>query len=148
MTPSPVRRPVQILLAEDNPGDVRLIREAFRQHDMVYEMSVVEDGQEALAYLDSLTSQPEAAAYLDLIVLDLNMPKSDGREILRRLRDSPHFQDVPVMVLSSSDSPHDRVETAELGARCYVRKPSTLDEFLEIGAVAKDLALGQAQAIG
>ncbi len=115
---------------------------------MVYEMSVVEDGQEALAYLDSLTSQPEAAAYLDLIVLDLNMPKSDGREILRRLRDSPHFQDVPVMVLSSSDSPHDRVETAELGARCYVRKPSTLDEFLEIGAVAKDLALGQAQAIG
>lgn len=128
---------VRILLAEDNPGDVRLIREALKLHEVDFELDVVDDGEKALCYLD-LPLAP-AASGLDLILLDLNLPKMDGRDILKSIKACPQMEKVPVVVLSSSDSPHDRKEAAELGATRFVRKPSTLDEFMEIGVLAKEL---------
>jgi CheY-like chemotaxis protein len=130
---------VQILVAEDNPGDVRLIREALKQHDLQFSLHVVEDGEKALAFIDRLESRTDGP--VDLIMLDLNLPKSDGRDILRRIQSSPMVHHTPVLVLSSSDSPRDRDDSVRLGARQYIRKPATLDEFMEIGAIVKSLVL-------
>jgi len=131
------REPVQILMAEDNPGDVRLIREALNQHDVKFSLHVVDDGEKAIGFIENLDGSDHVS--LDLILLDLNLPKSDGRDILRRIKQSRKARNVPVVVLSSSESPQDRDEAVRLGANRFIRKPSTLDEFLEIGAIAKTL---------
>lgn len=130
------RNPIEILLAEDNPADVRLIREALTIHNIDYSLHVVNDGEKALGFLGALGK--ESPIRIGLILLDLNLPKSDGRDILRAIKQSPEVCEVPVLVLSSSDSPVDRAETASLGASRYIRKPLTLDEFLAIGAIAKE----------
>lgn len=132
-----VTDPVQILMAEDNPGDVRLIREALKQHEVNFSLHVVDDGEKAIGFIERL-DEP-ANIELDLILLDLNLPKSDGRDILRRIKQSRAAQNVPVLILSSSDSPQDRDDAVKLGATRFIRKPSTLDEFMEIGAIAKTL---------
>ncbi len=129
--------PVSILIAEDNPGDVRLLLEALRPHFAKFDLHVVDDGDKALKFFSALEgSSPKPP---DLILLDLNLPKTDGREVLRSIKRTPLIQQVPVIVLSSSDSPKDRADTVELGAERFIRKPSTLDEFLEIGAIAREL---------
>lgn len=128
---------IQIFLAEDNPGDVRLIREALKLHEVDFNLHVFEDGERALTFVGNL-SDPSTVCP-DLILLDLNLPKTDGRDILKQLKQTPRVRNVPVVVLSSSQSPKDQAETAALGATRYVRKPSTLDEFMAIGALAKEL---------
>ena len=126
----------EILLAEDNPADVYLIREALREHGVVNPLRVVWDGKEVLQLITELDTTPHDVG---LIILDLNLPRHDGIEVLKRLRESTGFSHVPVVVLTSSDSPKDRQVATQLGAACYLRKPSSLDQFLSLGQILKDL---------
>ena len=128
----------EILLAEDNPADVYLIREALREHSVDCTMRVIADGREVLQILSGEQLQ-EQESQLGLIILDLNLPRHDGLEILQRLRETASLAHVPVVVLTSSDSPKDRLAANQLGAACYFRKPSSLAQFLSLGAVLKDL---------
>jgi two-component system, chemotaxis family, response regulator Rcp1 len=130
----------EVLLADDNPSDVYLIREALREHAVDCTLHVVSDGKDALGIISGEESSYSGS--LSLIILDLNLPRHDGIEILQKLRESSRLDHVPVVVLTSSDSPRDRVLANELGATRYLRKPSSLDEFLSLGAVFKEL-LGQ-----
>jgi CheY-like chemotaxis protein len=134
----------EILLADDNPSDVYLIREALREHAVDCVLRVASDGKDALRMIADNGRDAGGAAALSLIILDLNLPRHDGIEILQHLRESVTFSHVPVVVLTSSDSPRDRLMATELGAARYLRKPSNLNEFLDLGAVFKEL-LGQAQ---
>jgi two-component system, chemotaxis family, response regulator Rcp1 len=128
----------EILLAEDSPADVYLIREALRTHGLDHKVHVVADGQRMLQLISTAESSLETED-LALIILDLNLPLHDGIEILRELRVTAALAHVPVVVLTSSDSPRDRILASELGADCYLRKPSSLDQFLNLGAVFKGL---------
>jgi CheY-like chemotaxis protein len=130
-----MNKTVRILLAEDNPADVYLIEEALREHQVAFELQLAEDGEAAIALLATAEVKP------DIVLLDLNMPKRSGGEVLERLR-RDSGGDMPVVVLTSSDSPSDREEALRLGATCYIRKPTGLDEFLQIGATIKSLASG------
>jgi len=130
----------EVLLADDNPSDVYLIREALREHAVDCTLRVVSDGKDALGIISG--EENTYPGSLRLIILDLNLPRHDGIEILQKLRESSRLDHVPVVVLTSSDSPRDRVLANELGATRYLRKPSSLDEFLSLGAVFKEL-LGQ-----
>jgi len=128
----------EILLAEDNPADVYLIREALREHGVNCALRVATDGQQVLrtlanAYPSSDEPQPS------LIILDLNLPRHDGIEILQRLRENTKMSPVPVVVLTSSDSPRDRLAASELGVTRFLRKPSNLEQFLSLGLVFKEL---------
>lgn len=122
----------RILLAEDNPADVYLLKEALSVggHAGV-ELIVVTDGEQAL---DFVSRQDAPNGNVDLIVLDLNLPKSDGSDVLRSIRDDSRFASVPVVILTSSDSPRDRAVAEKLGANSYLTKPSDLDDFLALGA--------------
>jgi len=128
----------EILLAEDDPADVYLVREALREHGVHCAVRVVSDGAEVLRLISSERVM-EVAQHLGLIILDLNLPRHDGTEILQHLRENRELAHVPVVVLTSSDSPRDRLVASQLGAACYLRKPSNLAEFLSLGAVFKDL---------
>lgn len=132
----------EILLAEDNPADVYLVREALREHGVDCALRVVSDGAEMLRMISS--DQVRAGAVnLGLIILDLNLPRHDGTEILERLRDTIELAGIPVVILTSSDSPRDRTLASQLGAACYLRKPSSLEQFLTLGSVFKNLLSGQ-----
>jgi len=131
----------EVLLADDNPSDVYLIREALREHAVDCTLHVVSDGKDALGIISGETAKTDAVS-ISLIILDLNLPRHDGIEILQKLRETPVFERTPVVVLTSSDSPRDRVLATELGATRYLRKPSSLEEFLGLGAIFKEL-LGQ-----
>lgn len=133
----------KILLAEDNPADVYLIRTALDEHGVDFPLQVAADGKEVLQILDQ--EQTSGESELRLIVLDLNLPRHDGIEILQRLRETQALAHVPVVVLTSSDSPRDRVLASQLGASRFLRKPSNLEQFLNLGAVFKEV-LGQAKA--
>jgi chemotaxis family two-component system response regulator Rcp1 len=137
------KRMPEVLLADDNPSDVYLIREAMREHAVDCNLHVVSDGREALGIIAGETDDADTTS-IELIILDLNLPRHDGIEILQKLRESARLEHVPVVVLTSSDSPRDRVLANQLGATRYLRKPSSLEEFLRLGAVFKDL-LGQTE---
>lgn len=124
-----------VLLAEDNAADVYLIREALKEHEVACTLRIARDGRDVLA----LIGASETAWRPDLIILDLNLPRHDGIEVLEKLKSTPAVMRVPVVVLTSSDSPRDRMTANELGATCYLRKPSNLEQFLELGAVFKEL---------
>jgi two-component system, chemotaxis family, response regulator Rcp1 len=130
----------EILLAEDNPADVYLIREALREHEVDATIRVASDGREVLQLI--CPEKDVAVPRLDLIILDLNLPRHDGIEILERLRGSAQLASVPVVVLTSSDSPRDQKVANQLGATCYLHKPSNLEEFLALGGVLKRLLNG------
>ena len=120
---------MEILLVEDNPGDVRLTKEALVGSDTEYRITVAEDGEVAMAMLRGL--DPHANAALpDLILLDLNLPRMDGREVLKEIKGDPKLRRVPVVVLTSSTSVDDISRTYDLGANAYVSKPIDLDEFI------------------
>jgi CheY-like chemotaxis protein len=138
----------EVLLAEDNPSDVYLIREALREHGVDCPLRVAADGKDALDIISGEASDT-AAGCLGLIILDLNLPRHDGIEILQKLRESAKFENIPVVVPTSSGSPSDRLKAITLGATRYLRKPSSVDEFLGLGALFKELlAPRQSNALG
>ena len=121
-------RPVEILLVEDNPGDVRLTRETLKDSKLLNHMSVVGDGIEAMAYLRREGKYLEATRP-DLILLDLNLPKKDGREVLAEIKNNEQLRRIPVVVLTTSSAEQDIVRTYDLHANCYITKPVNLDQF-------------------
>ena len=127
----------RIALVEDNPGDVQLIRLALRQAGVACELRVLHDGEEGMAL--ARREQPYEDWHPDLVVLDLNLPKHDGLEVLAALRAHPVLRSVPVVVFSSSTSPQERARVEELGAAMFLAKPPDLDAFLAVGPVLKHL---------
>jgi CheY-like chemotaxis protein len=126
-----VGRPVEILLVEDNPGDVRLTREALREGKVRNNLSVASDGVEAIAYLRK-EGEHAKAVRPDLILLDLNLPRMDGREVLKEIKADPVLRHIPVVVLTSSQAEEDIVRAYDLHANCYVTKPVDLDQFIRV----------------
>jgi CheY-like chemotaxis protein len=124
------------LLVEDNPADVRLVRTALEHHEVECEITVFVDGEKAILFIQAVDA--EAIACPDLIIIDLNLPKRPGREVLECIRRSEKCREVPVVVLSSSDAVQDRDEASRLGASLYLKKPSRLEEFLNLGAIFKE----------
>ena len=129
---------LSVLLIEDNPADVFLVKEALRTHSVKFDMNWISDGEQALRAIDRFAP----AAPPDIVVLDLNLPKVDGKELLAHIRRNSTFNKTPVLILTSSDSPADRREAAALGATCYIQKPPTLNEFLALGGAIKEVAAG------
>lgn len=128
----------RVLVVEDNPGDVELLRMALREAEIDCELTVIEDGGDALRYLLALGEHSDAPVP-DVAILDLNVPKIDGLEILEAMRASPRSAQIPVAVLSSSSSLRDRAKMQSFGANLYITKPSDLDEYLRIGFQLKTL---------
>lgn len=128
----------RILIVEDNRGDVLLVDMALREAGLTFELIHMADGEKAIDYLRKLANG-SAGPPLDLVFLDLNLPKRDGWEVLEELRSVPMQRMVPVMILSSSNAPHDIARAERLGVARYIRKPSTLDEFMAIGQKVKQL---------
>lgn len=127
----------KILLAEDHPADAYLIRAALEEHGVDVPIQVAADGSEVLQIIERQEMPGESQ--LSLIILDLNLPRHDGIEILQRLREKEWGPRIPVVVLTSSDSPRDRILAKELGAADFLRKPSNLEQFLSLGAVFKEV---------
>lgn len=124
-------RPVEILLVEDNPGDVRLTKEALREGKLSTNLSVAPDGVEALAFLHQQGKYAEAPRP-DIVLLDLNLPKMDRREVLANLKADPDLRRIPVVVLTTSQAEQDILRTYDLHANCYITKPVDLDQFITI----------------
>ncbi|ELY44264.1 response regulator [Natronorubrum sulfidifaciens] len=122
--------PAQLLLVEDNPGDVRLTKEAFKQGRIENDLYVVSDGNEALEFLHRRGEYADAPRP-DLILLDLNLPRKDGEDVLEELKDHPELRSIPVIVLTSSRAEEDVVRSYELHANAYLTKPVDPDEFIE-----------------
>jgi CheY-like chemotaxis protein len=124
-----------LLLAEDNLPDALLVREAIKAESLPLEVYVVADGARAIEFMAKAESDTQAPSP-DILLLDLNLPKIDGLEVLRRIRAGERYKNIPVLVLTSSEAPSDRAETSKLGAG-YFRKPPDLDQFLKLGLVLK-----------
>ena len=135
-------RRASILLVEDNPADVTLVREALEEHGVEGELLVVRDGETALGLIQEIES--EALKCPDLFIVDLNIPKKPGREVIEHMRQSATFDQALIAVLSSSASARDQEDARRLRVTRYIRKPSRLDEFLSLGAVFKAM-LGPAK---
>ena len=123
--------PIEILLVEDNPGDVELTREALHDSKVHMNLSVAHDGVEALAFLRREGPHAEAPRP-DLILLDLNLPRKDGRGVLAEIKAEPELRQIPVVILTSSQAEQDILKAYELHANCYVTKPVDLDQFITI----------------
>jgi two-component system, chemotaxis family, response regulator Rcp1 len=136
--------PVEILIVEDNPGDVRLTRECFRDAGIAINLSVAVDGVEAMRFLsrDGIYGN---APRPDLILLDLNLPKMDGREVLARIKQTEDLKAIPTIVLTTSDAEADIVKSYQLQANCYLSKPVQLDAFENLMRSISDFWLTKVQ---
>ncbi|MGA2159771.1 MAG: response regulator [Dehalococcoidia bacterium] len=124
-------KPVDVLLVEDNPGDVRLTREALKDAKLAINLHVAGDGVEAIAFLrrdKEYASKPRP----DLILLDLNLPKKDGREVLADIKNDPDLRRIPVVIVTTSKAEEDILRSYDLHANCYVTKPLDLDQFVKV----------------
>jgi two-component system, chemotaxis family, response regulator Rcp1 len=126
----------RIWIAEDNPADVYLIEEALRRHEFAYLLKTADNGEDMLNMIAKLDQDP-AQLCPDLFMVDLNLPRRPGDEILARIRQSSRCAGVPVIVITSSDSPQDRARARELGASFYFRKPADLEKFMAIGGIVR-----------
>jgi chemotaxis family two-component system response regulator Rcp1 len=121
-------RPIQVLLVEDSPGDVRLTQEAFRDANTAIHLHVASDGVEAMAFLRREGAHVHAPRP-DLILLDLNLPKMDGRQVLAHIKEDDGLKTIPTVILTTSEAEADITTSYQLHANCYLRKPVQLDEF-------------------
>jgi two-component system, chemotaxis family, response regulator Rcp1 len=123
--------PIQVLLVEDSPGDVRLTQEAFREAKVRINLHVASDGADAMAFLGHEGTHVDAPRP-DLILLDLNLPKKDGREVLAEIKGNSTLQTIPVVILTTSESETDILKSYMLHANCYITKPVSLEGFLKV----------------
>ncbi|MGB4869810.1 MAG: response regulator [Candidatus Promineifilaceae bacterium] len=130
-------QPISILLIEDNPGDVRLTQEALKEGKILNQITVVEDGVEAMGYLRKKDNQNRP----DLIMLDLNLPRMNGREVLATIKADETLRRIPVVVLTTSDSEQDILDSYNLHANCYVTKPVDLEQFIHVVRSIEDFWL-------
>jgi two-component system, chemotaxis family, response regulator Rcp1 len=126
-----VSTPIIIFLVEDNPGDIRLTREALREGKVANTLIVASDGVEALAFLRGEGKHADAPRP-DLILLDLNLPRKDGREVLAEIKADPNLKRIPVVVLTTSRLEEDIIKTYDLHANCYITKPVDFDKFVSV----------------
>lgn len=130
-------KPIELLLVEDNPGDVRLTREALKQGKVWNTLHVVEDGEAALEFVHRegrFTQAPRP----DLILLDLNLPKKNGREVLALIKGDESLKRIPVVILTTSQAETDIIKAYELNANCYITKPVDLKQFIEVVRAIED----------
>lgn len=128
---NPSYRPINILLVEDNPGDVELTEDALRKSKVATKVSVVTDGEDAMDYLRQQNAYQDETMP-DLVLLDLNLPRKDGMEVLREMKDDPNLKHIPVVVLTTSEAERDILASYELGANCFISKPVDLTEFRKV----------------
>ena len=126
-----VTRPINVLLVEDNIGDVRLTQEALKEGKLTVNLTVAKDGMEAMEILHDQSGHGNARRP-DLILLDLNLPRKDGREVLKEIKDDKNLMRIPVVVLTTSEADSDILTTYGLHANCYITKPVDMDRFVEI----------------
>ena len=131
MTPKPIGQPIEVLLVEDDPGDVLLIREAFEFNKVHNNLHVVNDGEQALEYLRKQGPHAEANRP-DLVLLDLNLPRKDGREVLAEVKQDPELRTIPIVVLTTSEAEEDVLKSYQLHANAYVTKPVDFERFVSI----------------
>jgi chemotaxis family two-component system response regulator Rcp1 len=136
--------PIEVLLVEDSPGDVRLTREAFRDANSTIHLHVAADGVEAMAFLRREGNHANAPRP-DLILLDLNLPKMDGREVLAHIKDDEGLKTIPTVILTTSDSEVDIAKSYQLQANCYLVKPVQLDNFENLVKSINDFWLTKAK---
>ncbi len=137
MTETPTLAPLQIFLAEDNPGDALLIQESLLENGCDHVLQMVDDGEKAIEFLERV--EQGLVACPDVFLLDLNLPRRTGTEVLARARATAACRTALIIILTSSDAPRDRAEAKRLGADYYFRKPSSLEELLQLGAIIGDL---------
>jgi two-component system, chemotaxis family, response regulator Rcp1 len=123
--------PIAILLVEDNPGDVRLTREALKEAKVRNRLSVAGDGVEALAYLRREGAY-SAAPRPDIVLLDLNLPRKDGRQVLAEVKADPELRRIPIVILTTSKAEEDILKTYDLHANCFITKPVGFDQFVRV----------------
>jgi two-component system, chemotaxis family, response regulator Rcp1 len=140
MSQSLLVNPVEILLVEDNPGDVDLTREALGECKIRNELQVVNNGEEAMDYLRHLGKYADAVKP-DLILLDLNLPKKDGREVLAEIKSDENLKRIPVVILTTSKSEEDILKTYNLHANCFITKPIDFAQFIKVVKSIEDFWL-------
>ena len=131
MTAAQTGKSVDILLVEDNPGDARLAQEGMKESKMLNKMHVVKDGVEAMAFLRHEGPYSDAPQP-DLILLDLNLPKKDGREVLAEIKSDEDLKRIPVVILTTSRAEEDILKTYDHHANCYITKPIDFDQFMNV----------------
>jgi CheY-like chemotaxis protein len=129
MTDAQSTQPIEVLLVEDDPGDVLMTQEAFQDYKIANNLSVVTNGEDAIAYLRKQGPYADVPTP-DLVLLDLNLPRRDGREVLRDIKSDPALRRVPVVVLTTSDAEADVLASYDLHANAYVRKPVDFEQFV------------------
>jgi two-component system, chemotaxis family, response regulator Rcp1 len=140
MTANQVGRPVKILLVEDNPADVRLTKEALTEGKIRNELDVVDNGEMALGYLRRKGNYASAPRP-DLILLDLNLPRKNGHEVLAEIKEDSQLKRIPVVILTTSSAEKDVLSTYNLHANCYITKPVDLNQFMEVVKTIEDFWL-------
>ena len=133
-------KPFWIVLVEDNPADVRLVREAFYECELRYNLTVLSDGEKALGLIERL--EREHITCPDLLLLDINLPRKGGFQVLERTRSSAQCARIPVVILTSSNAQKDRDTAARLGVTRYIQKPGRLEDYLKLGAVFREILDG------
>ena len=124
-------RPIEILLVEDSLGDIRLTREAFKEGKLANNLHVVHDGEAALAFLRR-EGPHQQAVRPDLVLLDLNLPKKDGREVLAAIKTDDNLKRIPVVILTTSKADKDILQSYDLNVNCYITKPVDMTQFIDV----------------
>jgi len=138
--PVPPTEAIEILLVEDNAGDARLAKEAMRDSKIRNNMTLVEDGEQAMAFLRK-EGKYASAPRPDLILLDLNLPRKSGREVLGEIKDDDDLRTIPVVILTASDAEEDILRSYKLHANCYITKPLDLEQFIRVVRSIEDFWL-------
>jgi CheY-like chemotaxis protein len=140
MSDGHIGKPAEVLLVEDNPGDVRLTKEALLEGKVMNRLSVAPDGEEALRFLRRSAGY-ETAPRPDLVLLDLNLPKKDGREVLAEIKADERLRRIPVIVLTTSKADEDVIKSYQLHANCYITKPVDFGQFISVVKSIEDFWL-------